>query len=213
MARIGVLALQGGYPPHLSVLRRLGHDPIEVRSKTELQGVEGLILPGGESTSQLRLIHRQNLSEALNDFVRSGRPVLATCAGLILAARRVARPEQPSMGWLDVGVERNAWGRQLDSFEAVSDPPRFPVLGSSLPLVFIRAPRIQEVGPAAQVLLTYRDEPILVRQGNIWGATFHPELTEDSSLHQVIFGPSSPKIVHLRTPYWMRMLPAVRGLL
>ena len=214
MARIGVLALQGGYHPHLGVLRQLGHDAIEVRSRDELRDVDGLVLPGGESTTQLRLIHRQNLSDALNDFVRSGRAVLATCAGLILAARRVVHPEQPSMGWLDVSVERNAWGRQLDSFEAASDPPRSRALGSSVPLVFIRAPRIQEVGPAAQVLLTYRDEPILVRQGNVWGATFHPELTGDSSLHRAIFGPGSRiGIAKAKVPYWMKMLPAVRGLL
>jgi len=214
MARIGVLALQGGYHPHLDVLRRLGHDAVEVRSRDDLRGLEGLILPGGESTSQLRLIHRQNLSEALDDFVRSEHPVLATCAGLILAARRAVHPEQPSMGWLDVSVERNAWGRQLDSFEAASDAPRSRALGSAIPLVFIRAPRIQEVGPAAQVLLTYRDEPILVRQGNVWGATFHPELTGDSSLHRAIFGPGSQSHTAKATvPLWMKTLPAIRGLL
>ena len=214
MARIGVLALQGGYHPHLDVLRRLGHDAIEVRSRNEFRDLDGLVLPGGESTSQLRLIHRQNLSEALHQLVRSGHAVLATCAGLILAARRVVHPEQPSMGWLDVTVERNAWGRQLDSFEAASDPPRFRALGSAVPLVFIRAPRIQEVGPETEVVLTYRDEPILVRQGNVWGATFHPELSGDSSLHRAIFGPGSQThLVNARVPYWMKMLPAVRGLL
>ena len=213
MARIGVLALQGGYGPHLGMLRELGHDAIEVRSADELGGVEGLILPGGESTSQLRLIDRQNLSEALHHFVHRGHSVLATCAGLILAARRVVGPEQPSMGWLDLSVERNAWGRQLDSFEAVSDPPRFRALGSPLPLVFIRAPRILEVGAAAQVLLTYRDEPILVRQGNVWGATFHPELSGDSALHRAIFGPAPRTVIARKAiPYWMKALPAVRGL-
>jgi len=214
MARIGVLALQGGYHPHLDVLRRLGHDAVEVRSRDELLGVEGLILPGGESTSQLRLIHRQNLNDALHQLVRSGHAVLATCAGLILAARRVVHPEQPSMGWLNVSVERNAWGRQLDSFEAASDPPRSRALGSAVPLVFIRAPRIQEVGPEAEVLLTYRDEPILVRQGNVWGATFHPELTGDSSLHRTIFGPGSQShAAKAMVPFWMKTLPAIRGLL
>jgi 5'-phosphate synthase pdxT subunit len=217
MARVGVLALQGGYRPHWVVLRNLGHEPVEVRSKDELKRVEGLILPGGESTSQLRLIERQNLGQPLNDFVHSGRAVLATCAGLILAARRVVNPEQPSLGWLDVTVERNAWGRQLDSFEATADPSTASLTRCALPLVFIRAPRIQEVGPSAQVLATYREEPILVRQRNVWGATFHPELSGDPCVHQVIFGGTHP---HSRSPAlreradqatlddWMRKLRA-----
>lgn len=192
MARVGVLALQGGYQPHLVVLRALGHDAVEVRSKDELKKVEGLILPGGESTSQLRLIERENLGQPLNDFVHSGRPVLATCAGLILAARRVLHPEQPSLGWLDVTVERNGWGRQLDSFEASADRSSFSSSRCPLPLVFIRAPRIQEVGPSAQILATYREEPILVRQRNVWGATFHPELTGDPCVHRAIFGGGNP---------------------
>ncbi len=222
MARIGVLALQGGYQPHLVVLRNLGHQPVEVRSKDELKRVEGLVLPGGESTSQLRLIERQNLGQPLNDFVHSGRAVLATCAGLILAARRVVHPEQPSLGWLDVTVERNAWGRQLDSFEATADPSMFSKTRCALPLVFIRAPRIQEVGPSAQVLATYREEPVLVRQRNVWGATFHPELSGDPCVHQAIFGGGNQ---HERGPvlreradlatlgHWLRTLPGVRGLL
>jgi pyridoxal 5'-phosphate synthase pdxT subunit len=222
MARVGVLALQGGYQPHLGVLRNLGHEPVEVRSRDELKRVEGLILPGGESTSQLRLIERQNLGQPLNDFVHSGRPVLATCAGLILAARRVVHPEQPSLRWLDVTVERNAWGRQLDSFEATADLSTLSNARCALPLVFIRAPRIQEVGPSVQVLATYREEPILVRQRNVWGATFHPELSGDPCVHQAIFGGNTP---HPRGPTlrertdkrtlerWLQTLPGVRGFL
>jgi 5'-phosphate synthase pdxT subunit len=162
--RVGVLALQGGFAAHAAALWHLGHLPIEVRSPADLDAgndLGGLVLPGGESTAQAKLIDSAGLGESLDDFARSGRPVLATCAGLILAARR---------GWLDVEVARNAWGRQVDSFEAVDDSGR-------LPLMFIRAPRIRKVGPNVEVLATYRGEPVLVRQGQLTAATFHPELT------------------------------------
>jgi 5'-phosphate synthase pdxT subunit len=166
--RIGVLALQGGFAAH----------------SRALEDVAGLILPGGESTTQLKLLARHGLEPALESFVRSGRPVLATCAGLILAAREVQSPAQRSFGWLDVAVARNAWGRQVDSFVADADAP------SGLPLVFIRAPRILSVGPKVEVLAAFKTEPVLVRQGSIWGATFHPELTLDRRVHQWIFGDS-----------------------
>lgn len=179
--RVGVLALQGGFAPHLQALRDIGRTAVEVRTEKDLDALDGLILPGGESTTQLKLILRHGLEPALVAFVHSGRPVLATCAGLILAARQVQHPEQRSFGWLDVAVVRNAWGRQVDSFVATDD-------GSGLPLVFIRAPRIVAVGPAAEVLATFKGEPVLVRQNHIWGATFHPELTGDRRLHQQIFG-------------------------
>ncbi len=139
MARVGVLALQGGYGAHLRALRELGHAAVEVRAEADLEGLEGLVLPGGDSTAQLGLIDRHGLQRGLDDLVRQGIPVLATCAGLILAARRVTRPSQPSMGWLEATVARNAWGRQLDSFEAFADRPWD---GKPLPLIFIRAPRI-----------------------------------------------------------------------
>jgi pyridoxal 5'-phosphate synthase pdxT subunit len=127
----------------------------------------------------LRLLERESLAGALAVFVASGRPVLATCAGLILAAREVRRPAQRSFGWLDVTVERNSWGRQLDSFEAASD--------DGLPLVFIRAPRIVQVGRHVEVVTCLDDEPVLVRQGNVWGATFHPELTPSTVIHAQVF--------------------------
>jgi pyridoxal 5'-phosphate synthase pdxT subunit len=183
MARIGVLALQGGFAAHGAVLRALGHQAIEVRDAAALApaaGLEGLVLPGGESTTMLRLIDRFELAPALESFVASGQPVLATCAGLILAARRVSRPEQRSFAWVDVAVARNAWGRQLDSFQAIADD-------GATPLVFIRAPRIVDVGPAAQVLATFAGEPVLVRQANVTAATFHPELTSDRCLHEAVF--------------------------
>jgi pyridoxal 5'-phosphate synthase pdxT subunit len=151
-----------------------------VRTPAELAAVEGLVLPGGESTTQLKLIERNGLEAPLSAFVASGKPILATCAGLILAARAVSSPSQRSFGWLDASVERNAYGRQLDSFEAVTD--------RGLPVVFIRAPRIREVGRRVEVLDTLGGEPILIRQGNVVGATCHPELTDSTELHARVFG-------------------------
>jgi 5'-phosphate synthase pdxT subunit len=196
MARVGVLALQGGFRPHLEVLRKLGHGAVEIRNRSDLTGLDGLILPGGESTTQLLLIDRYGLGEGLDQLARGGTPILATCAGLILTARRVTRPAQRSMGWLDIAVERNAWGRQLDSFEGMTDAPVRWQPGEKdglrLPLVFIRAPRITEVGAGVEVLATFESEPILVRQGSVVGASFHPELTGDPSVHLALFGGSQP---------------------
>jgi 5'-phosphate synthase pdxT subunit len=179
--RIGVLAVQGGFAPHLEALRSLGHDARPVRSPGDLELVEGLVLPGGESTAQLRLVERAGLREPLCREVGRGAPVLATCAGLILAAARVERPEQPSFGWIDVTVARNGWGRQIDSFEARDD-------ACALALVFIRAPRIVRVGAGVEILATLGGEPVLVRQGKILAATFHPELTDDRAVHAAAFG-------------------------
>lgn len=190
--RVGVLALQGGYAAHARALQDCGHTPVEVRTPADLATVEGMVLPGGESTTMLKLLDWSGLAEPLDAFVRGGAPVLATCAGLILAARHVTNPPQRSFGWLDVGVARNAWGRQLDSFEAFADrrhgtTPYDPV-PAALPLVFIRAPRITEVADGVEVLATFEGEPVLVRQGAVFGATFHPELTEDRSVHRAVFG-------------------------
>jgi 5'-phosphate synthase pdxT subunit len=179
--RIGVLALQGGFAPHLRTIEAIGHRAVEVRTSADLDAIDGLVLPGGESTTQLRLIDRFDLAEPLDRFQKSGKPVLATCAGLILAAREVVEPKQKSFGWIDAVVERNAYGRQLDSFEALDD------LGE-IPLIFIRAPRIRDVGPTTEVLARLRGEPILVRTGRVWGATFHPELTVDTRIHRAVFG-------------------------
>lgn len=183
MKRIGVLALQGAFAAHAQALERLGHTPALVRLPRDVEGLEGLVLPGGESTTMLNLLERFALSGPIDRLVRSGAPVLATCAGLILAARGVTHPEQRSFGWLDLDVARNAWGRQLDSFEACADAPK-----DDLPLVLIRAPRITRVGPGVEVLATYGGEPVLVRAGAITGATFHPELTESLDVHRAVFG-------------------------
>ena len=154
----GVLSLQGGFQAHL---RSLGPGAIEVRAPKDLERIDSLVLPGGESTTQHKLIELGALREPLERFVRSGKPVLATCAGLILCAQ---------YGWLDVSVKRNGYGRQVESFEALDD-------SGTRKLVFIRAPRIERVGPADEVLATWRGEPVLVRQGNVTGACYHPELS------------------------------------
>ena len=198
--RIGVLALQGGFDAHLRALGEViaargdaaAHAAVPVRTAAEIAACDGLVLPGGESTTQLKLIDRFGLLPALDAHVAAGKPVLATCAGLILAARAVApvpqqvaqfgpdAPPQRSFGWLDVSVARNAFGAQVHSFEAVADD-------SDLPLIFIRAPRIVAVGPAATVVHTWQGEPIHVRQGAVHGLTHHPELTADRRIHRAVF--------------------------
>jgi 5'-phosphate synthase pdxT subunit len=182
--RIGVLALQGGFAAHAAALAALGDRPVEVRDAGVLAGLDGLVLPGGESTTMLALIARFGLRPPLEEFVATGKPVLATCAGLILAARQVSHPAQPSFAWLDVAVARNGWGRQRDSFQATADDGG---QHGALPLVFIRAPRIVEVGVQTQVLVRVSGEPVMVRQRNVTGATFHPELTGDDRVHRAVF--------------------------
>lgn len=182
MARVAVLALQGAFAKHAEVLTALGHHVVLARREEDFAGIEGLVLPGGESSVQLELLKRLALDEVVERVVRAGCPVLATCAGAILAARNVTNPAQRSFGFVDIAVARNGWGRQQDSFESMSDRER--------PLVFIRAPRILLVGRAVEVLDSLGGEPILVRQRNVVCATFHPELAGDATLHEALFGPS-----------------------
>jgi 5'-phosphate synthase pdxT subunit len=180
--RIAVLALQGAFAAHAKRLEALGLAPFEARTARDVDGAEGLVLPGGESSAQLLLIERFGLEAAIRALATSGRPVLATCAGMILAATNVTSPRQRRFGLIDIDVERNAYGRQLDSFEATADGD------GELPLVFIRAPRIVRVGPDVEVLATLAGEPILVRQGHVTAAAFHPELTDDARMHRAVFG-------------------------
>lgn len=181
IARIGVLALQGGFAAHVEILRGLGLAPLEVRLPSELTAIDGLVLPGGESTTLLNLMQDAPWFDELRRFHAAGGAMLATCAGAILLAREVRDPAQPSLGLLDAVVRRNAYGRQVDSFEADLD-----VAGHDTPLhaIFIRAPRISEVGTAVEVLSRFEQEPVLVRQGRILAATFHSELTGDDRLHR-----------------------------
>ena len=173
--RIGVLAIQGDYAAHADALAKAGATPVEVRKREELEGLDGLIIPGGESTTMLKFLERRHLFEDLQKFCRR-LPVFGTCAGAILLAREVRNPPQTSLGVLDAVIERNAYGRQIDSSILFSDS-KLP--GEKLEMVFIRAPRIVETGPAVEVLAKRDGLPTLVRQGNLMAATFHPELTPD----------------------------------
>ncbi len=184
--RIGVLAIQGDYASHAGALTDVGADPVEVRNPEELEDLDGLILPGGESTTMLKFLERarpggRNFFDALQAYALS-KPVFGTCAGAILLAREVRHPAQRSLGVLDAVVERNAYGRQIDS-TILTEPTSLP--GAPLEMVFIRAPRIAETGPSVEVLARRDGFPALVRQGNIMAATFHPELSGDRRLHRM----------------------------
>ena len=196
MNRVGVLALQGDFAAHARVLRGLGADVREVRRLADLDGLRALVLPGGESTALLKLMEGAPWREELRTFHASGGALLGTCAGAILLAREVS-PTQPSLGLLDAVVERNGYGRQADSFEAELDAPGFdgPVRG-----VFIRAPRLKQTGPRVEVLARWRDEPVLVREGRVFAATFHPEMADDDRLHRLFLAEAShpPTVVAAR---------------
>jgi pyridoxal 5'-phosphate synthase pdxT subunit len=171
---IGVLALQGDFEAHAGALRELGAEPREVRVPADLDGVAGLVIPGGESTTMTLGIEREGLAEPLRDLVRSGRPVLGTCAGLIMLDRE-------HLGLLDVSARRNAFGRQLASFEADLDVAGLE--GGPLHAVFIRAPWVEDAGVGVEVLAEVEGHPVAVRQGNMLAVAFHPELTADRRLH------------------------------
>lgn len=181
---VAVLALQGDFAAHRRRLRELGLSSLEVRRPEELGEAGGLVLPGGESTTIWKFFESGPWEEAMRRFVAAGRPVLATCAGAIVLAREVSNPAQKGLGLIDIAVERNAYGRQADSFVADVEAS---ALGAALPAVFIRAPKIRRVGSGVSVLARWRGEPVLVRQGAVVAATFHPELTEDERVHRLVF--------------------------
>jgi 5'-phosphate synthase pdxT subunit len=185
MARIGVLALQGDFREHIHVLWRLGAEASEVRLPQHLKGLDGLILPGGESTTLGKLAVEFQLLDPLQEVASSGLPLWGTCAGLILLARDVGC-EQPLIGALDVRVERNAFGRQVDSFEADLRVPVLTEPERPFRAVFIRAPLINHVGPGVSVLSRLDDTNgvVAVQQGNLLGTAFHPELTDDDRFHR-----------------------------
>ena len=182
MHRVGVLALQGGFLAHAKALRGLGADVVEVRRPAALERLAGLVLPGGETTTLLNLMQDDAWFGELRRFHDRGGVLWGTCAGAILLSRRVVEPAQPSLGLLDAVIARNAFGRQVDSFEA-----NLHVQGHDEPLraVFIRAPRFRELGSQVEVLSRYEGEPVLVRQDNVLACTFHPELTQDDRLHRL----------------------------
>jgi 5'-phosphate synthase pdxT subunit len=177
---IGVLALQGDYASHAQALANIGAESKMVRTKEELAGIDGLIIPGGESTTFLKLLEREGLFAPLLTFVQT-RPTFGTCAGCILLAKKVLNPEQQSLGVLDATIERNAYGRQIDS-DILTVETSLP--GGPLEMVFIRAPRIAEVGDDVDVLAARDGAPILIRQKNLLAATFHPELSRDTRVHR-----------------------------
>jgi pyridoxal 5'-phosphate synthase pdxT subunit len=179
--RVGVLAIQGDYAAHAQALIEAGADPVEVRKPEELSDLDGLVLPGGESTTMLKFLEKQNFFEVLRGFGQS-KPVFATCAGTILLAREVTHPPQKSLGILDAVVERNAYGRQIDSM-ILCDETALP--GGPLEMVFIRAPRIVQIGSQVEVLAKRDGFPTLVRQGHSLAATFHPELSTDRRVHRI----------------------------
>lgn len=178
----GVLALQGNFAAHTSVLRRLGGAVREVRRCADLDGLRAVVLPGGESTALLRLMADEPWFDALRSFHAGGGALLGTCAGAILLARSVD-PAQASLGLLDAAVERNGYGRQVESFEAKLDAPLFD---DTLLGVFIRAPRFTALGPQVEVLARLDGEPVLVRQGRVLAATFHPEIARDDRVHRLL---------------------------
>jgi 5'-phosphate synthase pdxT subunit len=180
---IGVLALQGDFLEHEAVLSRLGTEPVEVRLPQHLDGLDGLIIPGGESTTISRLMAQYGLLEPLRGLAAEGLPVWGTCAGLILLARRAPDLDRPGLALMDMEAVRNAFGRQVDSFEADLE---VPALGPPpFRAVFIRAPLIREVGPGVEVLARLDDDTVVAaRQGNLLATAFHPELTEDVRFHE-----------------------------
>ncbi|MEO6922819.1 MAG: pyridoxal 5'-phosphate synthase glutaminase subunit PdxT [Bryocella sp.] len=178
---IGILALQGAFDAHARRLTELGVEPRLVRTPQELDGLDGLIIPGGESSTFLWHLDRAGFYDVLQKFVRT-KPTFGTCAGTILLASEVTNPPQKSFGALDVTVERNAYGRQNDSAILTAETT---IPGGPLEAIYIRAPRITRVGPGVETLATLDGSPSLVRQGNILAATFHPELTSDTRVHQL----------------------------
>ncbi|MDQ1402097.1 MAG: pyridoxal 5-phosphate synthase pdxT subunit [Actinomycetota bacterium] len=188
MPKIGILALQGAVREHAQALADLGADPLDVRVPGDLAAVDALIIPGGESTTISMLLDSAGLREAIAERLGDGLPVFGTCAGMILLATEVVdgRPDQRSFGAIDIGVRRNAFGRQVDSFE--TDLAITGLVGEPFPAVFIRAPVVERAGPDVEILATVDDEPVLCRQGPVLVAAFHPELSGDLRLHQLFLG-------------------------
>ena len=184
MKRVGVLALQGDFEAHERLLRGAGADPVQVRTRDELDSVEALVIPGGESTTIRKLAHQYDLIEPLRKRAEQQMPILGTCAGMIVCSRRIADGDEPVIPVVDIGVRRNAYGRQVDSFETDLEVRDIGPMHA----VFIRAPWIDDVGPAVDVLAMHDNRPVVVRQGAVTLAAFHPELSGDARLHRLALG-------------------------
>jgi len=176
---IGVLAIQGDFDAHRRRLEQLGASVVLVKKPEQLDSIDALVIPGGESTTFLKFLEKGGFLQKLREFVRT-KPAFGTCAGAILLASEVEDPPQTSLGALDISIRRNAYGRQIDSFIGEGETP---LPGGPLEMVFIRAPKIERVGPNVEVLAREKNDPVLVRQGKIMAATFHPELSEDTRVH------------------------------
>jgi 5'-phosphate synthase pdxT subunit len=183
--KIGILAVQGDFEAHAAMLARLGAESMEVRTAAQLQGCDGLILPGGESTTQLQFLREEGLAEAIERFAKEGGAIFGTCAGAILLATEVENPRQDSLKLLDMTVLRNGYGRQIAS-DVVSGPTKLKT--EPLEMVFIRGPIIERAGPDVAILAEYAGKPALVQRDNILAATFHPELTDDTTVHEHFLG-------------------------
>jgi 5'-phosphate synthase pdxT subunit len=179
--KIGILAVQGDFEAHAAMLRSMGVENVEVRTREDLEGCDGLILPGGESTTQLQFLQEEGLADAIKDFAGEDRAIFGTCAGAILLATQVKNPPQESLGLLDMSVLRNAYGRQIAS-DVVSGPTTLKK--EPLEMVFIRGPVIEQVGRGVEILAEYAGKPALVQKGRIMAAAFHPELTNDTTVHE-----------------------------
>jgi pyridoxal 5'-phosphate synthase pdxT subunit len=183
--KIGVLAVQGDFEAHRAALDSLGVPAVEIRAVRDLEGLDGVVLPGGESTTQLKFLREEGLFEPLREFAAQGGAIFGTCAGAILLAREVRNPAQDSLGLMDITVLRNGYGRQLSSEVRYGHSSLKP---APLEMVFIRAPIIERIGPGVEVLAEDAGRPVLVRQGNLLAATFHPELTDDSTVYSLFLG-------------------------
>jgi 5'-phosphate synthase pdxT subunit len=189
--QVGVLALQGDFHAHARMLKEAGAETREVRKPADLAGLRGLVIPGGESSALLKLMEKTGFEAALTAFHREGGALFGTCAGMILLARDVSSPSQRSLGLIDLDVERNAYGRQIDSFEAEADwtAPELNGAGERpLPLVFIRAPRLTRRGENVVPLARCRDEVVLAREERVMVSSYHPEISEDLRVHRYFLG-------------------------
>ena len=177
--KIGVLALQGDFDAHRKRLEQLGAEVVLVKKPEQLDHIEGLVIPGGESGAFLKILGEQGF-EKLKEFVRL-KPTFGTCAGAIMLAKEITNPDQPGLGALDIGIRRNAYGRQIDSSIRTGETA---LPGGPIEMVFIRAPKIERVGPGVEVIATEGTDPVAVRQGRVMAATFHPELSQDTRVHR-----------------------------
>jgi pyridoxal 5'-phosphate synthase pdxT subunit len=179
--KIGVLAIQGDFEAHARMLERLGAETVLVKTPADMEGIRGLVLPGGESTTHLKVLREEGLLEAIRQFAADGGAIFGTCAGAILLAREVHGPAQESLGLMDIAVRRNGYGRQAAS-QVISG--KTTLREGAMEMVFIRAPLIESVKKGVEVLGEYEGHPVLVREGRMMAATFHPELTADTTIHR-----------------------------